>query len=363
MEKSMPTFTAERLTNIAIDVFKAVGVSETEARIVSGHLVDANLAGVDSHGVIRISQYVRNIQAGKIVPGLPIEVTQETSSTALINGNWGLGQVIAQRAMVIAIQKARTNGISAVSVYQCTHAGRLASHTMMAADEGMIGVMVANAGGSGKIVAPFGGVAGRLATNPISVALPTGRGEHIVLDMATSAVSEGKIRVKKNRGEQVPEGWIIDHQGRSASDLGDFYGPLPMALLPLGGVVGYKGFGLGFVIDILAGGLSGAGCGRTDAPPRPRGNGILILVIDIQRFAPMDAFYQHVTGLIDYVKSSPLAPGFDEIQVPGEPEVRERGKRLKDGIVIDEGTWGQIREILEELGLSQCNGSASHRDL
>jgi uncharacterized oxidoreductase len=308
---------------------------------------------MDSHGVIRISQYVRNIQAGKIVPGAPIEVTQETPSTTVINGNWGLGQVIAQRAMTLAIEKARANGISAVSVYQCTHAGRLASHTMMAADKGMIGLMVVNAGGSGKIVAPFGGIAGRLATNPISVAIPTGRGDHIVLDMATSAVSEGKIRVKKNRGEQVPEGWVTDHQGHPATDLGDFYGPSPMALLPLGGIVGYKGFGLGFVIDILAGGLSGAGCGRADAPPRPRGNGILSIVIDIRRFTTLDLFYQRVTELIDYVKSSPLAPGFDKILVPGEPEVLERERRLRDGIVVDEGTWGQIREILEELGLLQ----------
>ena len=346
----MPKFTAEQLRKITEDIFEAAGVPKTESEIVSQHLVEANLAGVDSHGVIRIPQYVKAIQTGKITPGAPLKVIQETPSSTLINGNRGFGQVIAQQAMSVAIKKARRNVISAVSVYNCNHVGRLASYTMMAADEEMIGMMMVNAGGGGQTVAPFGGIARRLATNPISIAVPTGKTNPIVLDIATSVAPEGKIRAMRNRGEQVKEGWIIDHNGRPTTNPNDFYRPPKGALLPLGGAAGHKGFGLGFIIDILAGGLSGAGCSKKNA--EPPGDGILIIVIDIQRFTPLDAFLDSVVELVEYVKSSPTAPGFDEILVPGEPEFRERKKRLKSGIFIDETTWRQIKEIIEELGIS-----------
>jgi uncharacterized oxidoreductase len=347
----MPRFTADRLKEIAVRVFQTMNVPQEEAEIVAEHLVEANLTGVDSHGVIRIPQYAKAIQMRKIKPGASPKIVRETPSSALIDGDRGFGQVIARWAMSLAIRKARENVISAVSVYNCSHVGRLASYTMMAADEGMIGMMMVNAGGCGQTVAPFGGIARRLATNPISIAIPTGREEHIVLDIATSVASEGKIRAMRNRGERVPKGWIIDHMGRPTTDPNDFYGPPPGALLPLGGIVGYKGFGLGLIVDILAGGLSGAGCSRADAPQNPEGDGILMIVIDIQRFTPPDEFYDRVLKLIRYVKSSPTISNFDEILIPGEIESRERKRRSEEGIFIDEVTWRQIQEIIDEQGI------------
>ena len=359
----MPTFTAEQLRTIGVNLFEAVGVPKRESEIVCQHLVEASLAGVDSHGVIRIPQYVEAIQTGRISPGAKYDVVQETPSSALINGNRGFGQVIAQQAISVAIQKARNSAISAVSVHNCGHLGWLAGYTMMAADEELIGMMMVNAGGGGQTVAPFGGTARRLATNPISIAVPsprggrervgTGKANPIVLDIATSVAPEGKIRAIRNRGEQVPEGWIVDHKGRSTTNPDDFYGPPPGALLPLGGAAGHKGFGLGFIIDILAGGLSGAGCSRADTPQEPSSDGALVVVIDIQKFTPLDDFYSRVAQLVAHVKSSPTAPGFDEIVVPGEPESREREKRLRTGIFVDETVWRQIRGIMEERGISR----------
>ncbi len=222
---------------------------------------------------------------------------------------------------------------------------------MMSADSEMIGIMMVNAGGSGQSVAPFGGINRRLATNPISIAIPTGKKEHIVLDIATSGISEGKLRAIHRKGEKVPEGFLIDYNGNPTTDPNDFCGPPEGALLPFGGIAGHKGFGLGLCIDILAGGLSTAGCCRADAPKEPLSDGVLIIVINIQQFTPLDIFYDRIIQLIEYVKSSPEAFGFDEVLVPGELEFREREKRLNNGILIDETIWSQIKGIIEELGI------------
>jgi uncharacterized oxidoreductase len=340
------------LTEISRNIFCALGVPHAESETVSAHLVEANLAGADSHGVLRIPQYVRAVRAGRVLPGAEAEILRESPSSALMDGKRGFGQAVGKAAMSLAIEKAGSSTISAVSAYNCGHTGRLASYTSMAVDRGMSGMMMVNAGGEGQSVAPFGGIQRRLATNPISCAIPTGAGQHIVLDMATSIAPEGKIRQIQNRGDPVPEGWMLDSQGRPTTDVGDFYGTPPGALLPLGGSVGHKGFGLALMVDILAGALSTAGCCRADLPEKPRGDGILAMAINISQFTPLDEFYQHVGGLVDHVKSSATAPGFDEILFPGEPEHRRTAHRLKQGIPLDESTWHQIREIADELGVS-----------
>jgi uncharacterized oxidoreductase len=349
----MPTFTADKLRKFSIDIFEGVGVPYTEAEIVSDHLVDASLAGLDSHGVLRIPQYVNAIQVErKIVPGAKLEIVRDTTSGLLINGNFGFGQVIAHQAMELAIQKARETAISAVSVYNCFHTGRLGSYTAMAADEGLIGMMMVNAGGCGQWVAPFGGIAKRIGTNPISIGVPTGTGDPIVVDFATSTAPEGKIRALHNRGAEVPEGFIIDHQGQPATNAADFYGPPAGALLPLGGALGYKGFGLGLIVDIMAGGISGIGCCRPGAPQEPDSDGVFMIAIDIGQFTPLEEFYPRVTQLIEHVKSSPPVPGFSEVLVPGEPESRQKKHRTEHGIAIDNTTWSQIQEIADGLGVA-----------
>ncbi len=352
----MPTFVADKLREFSIDIFERVGVPHTEAEIVSDHLIDASLAGLDSHGVLRIPQYVNAIQVErKIVPGAKLEIVRDTTSGLLINGNFGFGQVIAHQAMELAIQKARETAISAVSVYNCFHTGRLGSYTAMAADEGLIGMMMVNAGGCGQWVAPFGGIAKRIGTNPISIGVPTGEGDPIVVDIATSTAPEGKIRALHNRGAEVPEGFIIDHQGQPATNAADFYGPPAGALLPLGGALGYKGFGLGLIVDIMAGGISGIGCCRPGAPQEPDSDGVFMIAIDIGQFTPLEEFYPRVTQLIEHVKSSPPAPGFSEVLVPGEPEARQKKHRTVHGIAVDETTWSQIQEIADKLGVAELS--------
>ena len=347
----MPNFTQEQLQKITTDIFEAGGVSTDEAPIVAELLVASNLTGHDSHGVIRIPQYIGFIESGLIQPGSPMEIESESPSHALINGNWGFGHVIAQKAMTLAIEKAKSSTVSAISIYNCNHIGRIGSYPMLAAEAGMIGITIVNAGGAALYVAPFGGKDGRLATNPIAIASPTRNGHPILLDITSSVVAQGKIRVAVNRGDSVPLGWLINSEGEPTQNPQDLMASPPGALLPLGGIVGHKGYALGLMIDILGGALSGAGCSGSGNTRLQ--NGVLMIVLDIAKFTPLDEFYEHIDRLVAYMKSSPTAPGFDEILVPGEIEARQTERRLREGIPIDDETWRQIQETAAEVGIPE----------
>ena len=347
----MPNLTQNQLQKITTDIFEAGGVPSDEAAIIGELLVASNLAGHDSHGVIRIPQYIGLIESGLIQPGAPLEIEQESASHALINGNWGFGHVIAQKAISLAIEKAKSSTISAISVYNCNHIGRIGSYPMMAAEAGMVGITMVNAGGAALYVAPFGGSDGRLATNPIAIATPTREGHPILLDITSSVVAQGKIRVAVNRGEPVPLGWIINSEGEPTSNPQDLMETPPGALLPLGGIAGHKGYALGLMIDILGGALSGAGCSGSGTTRLQ--NGVLMIALNIANFTPLDDFYEHIEGLVAHVKASPTAPGFDEILTPGEIEARQTERRLREGIPIDDETWRQIRETAAEVGISE----------
>jgi uncharacterized oxidoreductase len=340
---------ASQLERLATEVLRGAGAPPDEAHIVGRHLVEANLAGHDSHGVLRIPQYLAAMQQRRIRPGCRLTVVREAAAGLLADGQLGFGQVIARDAMTLAVGRARTAAVCAVSVFRSNHVGRLANHTLLAAEQGMIGILMVNAGGAGQLVAPFGGLTARLATNPISIAVPGASGPPLVLDIATSVAPEGKLRAYRQRGAAVPDGWIIDAAGRPTTAPADFYGPPPGALLPLGGPAGHKGYGLALMIDILAGGLSGAGCSRPDATPE--GDGLFLLAIDVRQFGPFDEFQQRVAELVQHVKSSPPAPGFTAVQVPGESEQRETERRLRDGIDIDERTWSELEQIAREFGI------------
>ncbi|MDE0396188.1 MAG: Ldh family oxidoreductase [Candidatus Poribacteria bacterium] len=347
----MPNFTQERLEKITTHIFQAGGVPRDEAAIIAELLVASNLAGHDSHGVIRIPQYIGLIASGLIQPGAPMEIERESPSHALINGNWGFGHVVAQKAMALAIEKAKSSTISAISVYNCNHIGRIGSYPMMAAEAGMVGITMVNAGGTALYVTPFGGRDGRLATNPIAIATPTREGQPILLDITSSVVAQGKIRVALNRGDSVPLGWLINSEGEPTSNPQDLMASPPGALLPLGGIVGHKGYALALMIDILGGALSGAGCSGSGNTRLQ--NGILMIVLDIANFTPLDDFYDHVDGLVAHVKASPTAPGFEEILTPGEIEARQTELRLRDGIPIDDETWRQIQGTAAEVGIPE----------
>jgi uncharacterized oxidoreductase len=343
----MPRFKAEELEQIAVRVLRGAAVPSEDAQIVARHLVEANLAGHDSHGILRIPQYVEAVRTGKVVPGVRPKVLADHGCTAALDGQRGFGQVIAGEAIKMGIEKAKQSGIAAISFRNSYHTGRIASYTTAAAREDLVCIAMVNAGGGGQSVAPFGGLKRRLATNPLSIAAPSGNSYPIVLDIATSVAPEGKIRDYWMKKKELPQGWIINSEGNPSSDPNDFYDNPAGALLPLGGSAGYKGFGLAFMVDILAGALSGAGCCRSDvAEPR---DGLLLIVLDVQKFIPLPVFQTQVLGLIEHVKSCPVAPGFKDVYVPGEVEHLEEKRKRTEGLEVDQQTWGEINLVAREL--------------
>jgi uncharacterized oxidoreductase len=339
----MPTVPPDLLERQIADVFLARGVPDDEARIVAAHLVEAEACGVVSHGVLRVPQYVQALADGRIVPGVSLRVVSEAPATAVLDGGHGFGQVMALRAMGFALDRAEATGVCAVTLVNCGHTGRLGSYTEHATRRGMAAMMMVNNGGHGQWVAPFGGAAGRLSTNPISIAVPTSTDAPLVLDVATSVAPEGKARALLAAGERVPEGWIIDHQGRPTTSPADLYGPPRGALLPFGG---HKGFGLAMLVDALAGGLSGAGC-CTDANASLAGktDGVFIVAVKVAAFCPLPDLQGQITGLVQHVKSAPPAPGATEVLVPGELEARTRRKRLLEGIPVEPATWEALQQL------------------
>ena len=340
----MPNFTAEELTEICLDVFQKLKIPTAEAEIVTKSMVDANRVGHDSHGVIHLAKYVRELEEGLIQPDAPTETLHESASIAVLDGNWGFGPVIATRAVEMAIQKAEQTDISSVAVSRCNEVGRLGGYACLAADAEMIGLLMTNDHGGGTCVAPHGGVEGRLSTNPIACAVPIEGQDPIVLDMSTSVVASGKIRVKQHRDEALPHGWLIDAEGESTTNADDFYGMPPAALLPFGGAVSaHKGYGLSVIVDILSGALTGAGCSKGE--DARVGNGLFVLTINVASFRGFPGFSAEIERFIEYLKSAKRAAGIDAIRVPGERGWEEQRKREQDGIPIDTETWTHIQAL------------------
>jgi len=334
----------KQLTATCVKILKASGASGSEAETVANILVEANLRGQDGHGVLMLPRYLEQVKKGQTKFGVELETVRETPSSALLNGNWGFGQVLGVKAMELAIEKARSHTIGLVGIFNCNHIGMLAHYPMMAVRHDMIGVTLCN---SSPEVAPYGGRMRKLGTDPICVAIPANKEKPIVLDMATSVVAAGKVRAKYAKGEKLPEGWIIDDNGHSTVDPAVFMSRKGM-LLPIGG---YKGFGLSLIVDVLGGALTGAGCSSTEFK---WGNGVVMSAINIESFTPVAAFKERVDNLIKSIKSTTTAPGFSEVLIPGEPEFRTMEERSKKGIEVDDTTWQALKSLGEELGLDMA---------
>lgn len=343
----MPVVQHKVLRKFVYDTYIAAGGVEEDARIVSDHVVDSNLAGHDSHGVIKASTYVYGMKGGPSANKL--EIVRETPASIVIDANGALGMVAACKGMELAIEKARTNTIGAVGLHNCGHAGRMGDYPPRAAMEGMIGIVLLN--GGGHLMHPFGGTARRLPPNPIAIAVPREHGEPLVLDMTTTVVAGSKISLKAVRNEKMPEGWMIDREGNSVTDPTLLWeNPDGTAIMPLGGFqFGHKGFGLGFMIDAIAGGLTWAGCSQ--AKPTRGASGIVMIAMRIEDFIDLEVYQQEIEALIEWVKSSPTLPGVEDVYVPGEYEFRSRQERLKSGIPIEEKTWNELVETASSLGV------------
>ena len=343
----MPVFSPEYLRRVGAAVFTAAGATPAAAEVVASLLVDANAVGHDSHGVIRVPQYITTIEKGDIDPEAPVAVVRESAVSAVLDGQWGFGQVVMNHAVEWGIERAGRYGVAAVTVKNANHIGRLGSYMRRIAEAGMIGLLCTNSHGGGSIVAPWGGMAGRLGTNPLAAGFPGAEGGALVLDMTTSIVAEGKVRIKRNRGEPAPVGWIVDSAGEPSTDPEDFYAEPRGSLLPFGGSMGHKGYGLGVIVELLGGALSGAGCAR--GKKVRNGNGNFLLVVDIARFQPLAEYRAQIKAYITYLKATPKAEGFVDILMPGELEERERERR-RDGIFVEEETWTQVLECAERVG-------------
>ena len=247
----MPILNAEELMPFTQQVFEACGSPPPEAALVADHLVSSSLLGVDSHGVMRIPQYVRDVRGGTIQPGAPITVPKTDHATAVIDCGWNFGQVGATRAMEMAIDKARQYHAACVVTQRCGHAGRLGAYMEIAAREGFVALGVCNSPRHGHFVLPWGGRQARLATNPMSFAIPTKSGDPILADFSTAAAPEGKIRVFRDQRRRLPEGWIVDAQGKPSTNPADFYGPPMGAILPFGRETGYRGFALSLLVEVF----------------------------------------------------------------------------------------------------------------
>ncbi|NQV54802.1 MAG: Ldh family oxidoreductase [Rhodospirillales bacterium] len=343
----MPVIHAEPLKEFGERLLIAAGASPEEAATVSKYCVNANLVGHDSHGIMLVLNYIQRIKVGHIVPGASWDIVQESPTTTVVDGNWGFGYVVTERAMAYTIEKAKTANVAAATVFRQGHIGRLATYPLMAIEEGMIGLITADSGRSPKIVAPFGGREARLGTNPISIAVPSDLKSPLYLDMATSSVSNGKVAVAAARGEDIPEGWVIDSDGNHTTDPTKLKGG---ALLPLGGSEGYKGTGLGAMVEILCGLLTGLGFGVE--PTGRHNDGCFMAVFNVAAFRPLADFKADVADFAKYLNETPPMEGSPGVLYPGEIEKIREEERLAGGIPIEDSTWGKLSDLADELGVS-----------
>ena len=347
----MPKIAAERLQKIGAALLVGAGASREEADTVARGCVNANLAGHDSHGIILIPSYVERIKVGHIVPGAPFKIVQESPTTTVIDGHWGFGFVVNEKAMRLTIEKAKTANVAAATVFRQSHVGRLGAYPLMAAQSGMIGIATADSGRSPKAVAPFGGREARLGTNPISIAVPSDLPGPLCLDMATSAVAVGKLTLAQARGEKIPLGWIVDSEGKHTTDPARFRPG--GALLPLGGTEGYKGSGLAVIVEILCGLLTGLGFGVE--PSGRHNDGCFLAVFKVDAFRPLAEFKREVAEFARYLKATPLSEGSSGVFYPGEVEYLREQERRKSGVDIEDATWKKLRTLAAELKLADVD--------
>ena len=342
----MPTIAAVALTRFAESLLLAGGASGEESRVVSRSLVDANLKGYDSHGVMRLPYYVEAMKTGEAVTGAELEILDEGPSRVVADAHWGFGQVQAVRLLARLSAKAHETGQAIGTMTHCGHIGRLGEYCEMAAGSGLVSMLMVNSHGGAVRVAPPGGKAPRLSTNPLAIGVPHRR-EPLVLDFSTSATAEGKVRVKKIAGEKCPEGWLLDCDGKPTCDPATLYATPSGSILPMGGAQAYKGFGLGLMIEIFTGAISGGVCARPVPYPK-KGNCVFMMLIDPARYGGREHFQNEVEQLVSYVKECPRIDGVSEILLPGDTERRLHERRLAEGIFLDQENW----KALEKLALS-----------
>ena len=324
----------------AIEAVVAAGGSDArEAKIVAENLVTANLTGHDSHGVGMIPRYVESLLEGGLVVNQHPKMKFDGGAMISLDGQQGYGQVIGLEAMEIGIARAREHGMCVMGLSRSHHLCRIGQWAEQAVAAGLISLHFTNVI-SRSIVAPYGGADARFGTNPVTIGIPIPDEPPFILDMATSAVAQGKIRVAHNKREQVSPDWLIDDHGNPTPD--PKFGVIePFGALRTFGL--HKGYGLAVVCELLGGALTGGGTWHSDDRSKKRvWNGMLTILIDPKRMGTGDVFGTETTAFLESLRRSPVAPGFDKVRIAGEPERETRAKRERDGISVDENTWNEI---------------------
>jgi len=341
-------FSADDLQAFIERAFRAAGVPDDDARTVAELMTRLDLMGADGHGVFRLPHYIRRIRAGGINLHPDIRTVRETDATALVDGDNGVGHLVVSRAARIAMDKAEKCGVAWVGTRNSNHAGAASIYAVMPLERAMIGLYVAV--GSANHLPPWGGVDMLLSTNPIAVAIPALEEPPIVLDMATTVAAYGKVKTAAQRGETMPEGWMIDRQGKPLTD--------PKRadegfLLPIGG---YKGYGLSLIFGLLAGTLNGAALGSTVVDfnkddTTTTNTGQFIVALDIKAFADLDTFKRDVDRVIREMRSSDRLPDVESIRVPGEGSHATFQERSRSGIPIPDSLLDTLNALAGELAV------------
>jgi LDH2 family malate/lactate/ureidoglycolate dehydrogenase len=336
MESGGDTHSAEELVELARTVLEDAGASSAAARAVAESLVEANLRGHDSHGVRRLAPYLQFIRDGHVDPAAQPELVRRRGAIAIVDGCRGFGQLAARLAVGELADLARDHGVGAVAIRRGNHIGRLGEYVEALAEEGLIALAFCNAD---PTVAPFGGRERRLGTNPLAWAAPRRPpSPPIVMDWATAATAEGKLAIARARGEEAPEGVLIDAGGEPSLDPEAFYDG--GALLPFGA---HKGSGLSVMIELVGGALSGAGVSSLDG--HDEGNGTVVVALDAAAFVPREEFEDQAEAFCAALTGTAPARGFDEVLVPGEIERRTRARRAHEGIPIPATTWSELETL------------------
>jgi L-2-hydroxycarboxylate dehydrogenase (NAD+) len=348
------TVTFGRLKAFIHEALTKLGLPASDAMTVAALMAEADLQGSDGHGVSRLPQYARRIKAGGFNVRPNIRVVREQAATALLNGDNGMGHLVMKRAAEIAIEKARTTGIAWVNSQFSNHAGPASLYATMPLAHDMIGLYFAV--GNANHLPPWGGLDMLLSTNPIAAAIPAGDEKPIILDMATTVAAYGKVKTKALRGETMPEGWMIDREGKSLTDPKRADEGM---LLPLGGMAaGYKGYGLAMIIGLLAGTLGGAAMGRevidfNHDDSSVTNTGQAIAAINIAAFGDVAVFKASVDALVRDFHNSNRMPGVDRIFVPGERSRETRATRTRLGIPIAPALIRGLDQVANELGIAK----------
>jgi hydroxycarboxylate dehydrogenase B len=351
------TLQAQELRAQVAPILIAAGSSAEEAETVAANLVLANLSGHDSHGVGMLPRYVDAVLEGGLRPNTGVRVLLDIGTMLTLDGQRGYGQIVGEQAMVLGMARAKTHGSCIMALGNAHHLGRIGHFAEMAVAQGLVSLHFVNVL-SRPVVAPFGGADGRYGTNPCCIGVPLAGRAPFVLDFATSRVAQGKMRVAYNQGIQVEPGTLIDELGRPTTNPGVVVVPqgngLFGALLAFGE---HKGYGLAVACELLGGALTGNGTWHKPTAPAVRAvvNGMLTILIDPARLGTQAAFEQEALAFVDWLKDGPVAPGFDAVQIAGEPERATRLRLEAEGIVIDAITWQDMVAAGLKLGVSLSN--------